>query len=134
MSRFRTDLRAFPRRKSSVSRTKLPPVQNEYGSPSESPHHWATDMIVGLPLKTTTPTKDVKVKRSVTSPKETIKNMVNSVGAPKKRPPSVVSSGVSQAEVDKLNQEITTLKITLQELIDKIAKLEKENEVIHIQT
>lgn len=134
MSRVRTDLRAFPQRKSSISRTKFPPVQQEYvnRSPSASPHHWATDMIVGLPLKTSLPTKEIKVKNNGTLPIEKSRNVVNSVGTLRKSNLHTGVSSTQQADIDRLNKEIITLKIKLQELLDKIAKLEKENEVIDI--
>jgi len=134
MSRVRTDLRAFPQRKSSISRTKFPPVQQEYvnRSPSASPHHWATDMIVGLQLKTSSMTKEVKVKNNVTPPKEKVRNVTSSVGTPRKSNLQTgISGGASQTEINRLNQEISNLNVKLQELLDKIAKLEKENEVIN---
>lgn len=128
MSRFRTDLRSFPRRNSNIS-TKFPPVQNDhvYSSLSPSPQSWATDMVVGLQMKAGAPPKDVKVRRAVTSPKANIRNLINST--PRKTAPNTQSSATMQNQLDKLNQEITMLKIQLQELLDKIAKLEKENEV-----
>ncbi|KAK3727830.1 hypothetical protein QZH41_008250 [Actinostola sp. cb2023] len=125
MSRFRTDLRAsLSQRKS----TKFPPVQSEHvsRSPSASSQHWATDMVVGLQLKAASTPKDNKARGFVTSPKERIKEMVNSP----RRSSSSVHKNTSQLQlqVDKLNQEINLLNIQLQELLDKIAKLEKENE------
>jgi len=89
-------------------------------------------MIVGLQLKTSSMTKEVKVKNNVTPPKEKVRNVTSSVGTPRKSNLQTgISGGASQTEINRLNQEISNLNVKLQELLDKIAKLEKENEVIN---
>lgn len=124
MSRLRTDLRASlpPRRSSS---TKLPPVRGGSQSPS-NPQNWATDMVIGLQLRTASPPKETRARSTVVSPKERIKDIINRNSSPKKTAPI---NGITQEQMDKLNQQIVLLKAQEQQYLDKIAKLEKEIEV-----
>ncbi|XP_031560245.1 spindle pole body component 110-like [Actinia tenebrosa] len=124
MSRLRTDLRASlpPRRGSS---TKFPPVRVGSRSPCSSPQNWATDMVVGLQLRTASPPKETRARSTVVSPKERIKDIINSSISPKKTAPS---NGISQQQLEKLNQQILSFQAQEQQYLDKIAKLEKEIE------
>lgn len=128
MSRLRTDLRASlpPRRSSS---TKLPPVRGGSQSPCASPQNWATDMVIGLQLRTTSPPKETRSRSTAVSPKERIKDIINRNTTPKKTAPN---NGITQ--LDKLEQEVLSLKAQEQQYLDKIAKLEKEIEVSILNT
>jgi hypothetical protein len=107
-------------------------VRGEWGgsrSPLGSAQNWATEMVVGLQLRTASPPKETKTRSAVITPKERTKEIINN-NSPKKTAPS---NTIIQQEMDKLNQQILLLKKQEQQYLDKISQLEKEIEVSKIQ-